>query len=489
MVPVSHKYPNVVFFGEFLEFQDFGFNHSTQRVIAWKEAHPECAPFTVLHNGEISSVWLNISHVGQCLQVSPILLIQASQTDKLLFVLFLHAVCNHLFIHQTPLTSEQKEEFLCMTRALDEHQSSYYSAKFYGLPGSIYLRRNFIAGGLKKSQFNRGSYAVVKKAINLDLQLIVRRICIIANDFDMFRFNNWIKATTQNSGNSGIIQILGSCCYKAPILGPYWQSATILQKIDAMQKVSPDNTAYRKIAVMFLPFYPQDLLEFFINDPHPRGSPLAQHYALQLTETLAALKGAHRDIKPDNILVNPQTREMVITDFDFYWSQERLWLTCGSPAWSAPESLQSTRSAACRKETIDVWPLAQILYWLLTDGPLFPWHHRNFSSALTEQHAKEARDMVHQSNASPRLQTLLCSMLVFDPNQRATIAQVADTMRMQWPFFDLALEIEEKIDEVEVVENPLKRSHSDASISPILDDVPIQNPSQNRKKKITCVIF
>jgi serine/threonine-protein kinase len=101
----------------------------------------------------------------------------------------------------------------------------------------------------------------------------------------------------------------------------------------------------------------------------------ALDYTRQITEGLNAAyhQGVvHRDIKPQNILVN--SKDMVkITDFGLARSQETVTLTqtnvfMGTAYYIAPEQAESGRSADTRS---DLYSVAAVLFELLTGRPPF----------------------------------------------------------------------------------------------------------------------
>ena len=101
----------------------------------------------------------------------------------------------------------------------------------------------------------------------------------------------------------------------------------------------------------------------------------ALDYARQIAEGLntAHLQGVvHRDIKPQNILVNSKDR-VKITDFGLARSQETVTLTqtnvfMGTAYYIAPEQAESGRAADTRS---DLYSVAAVLFEMLTGHPPF----------------------------------------------------------------------------------------------------------------------
>lgn len=101
----------------------------------------------------------------------------------------------------------------------------------------------------------------------------------------------------------------------------------------------------------------------------------AFNYAQQMAEGLDTAYNhgvVHRDIKPQNILVNTKD-EVKITDFGLARSRETVTLTqsnvfMGTPLYTAPEQAESGRSADTRS---DLYSVATVLFEMLAGHPPF----------------------------------------------------------------------------------------------------------------------
>lgn len=101
------------------------------------------------------------------------------------------------------------------------------------------------------------------------------------------------------------------------------------------------------------------------------GSPIeetmARYYFKQLYEGLIYLnnnKIIHRDIKPKNLLLKSNSKEIKIADFGLakiYSGLTRINTVCGSPLYMAPEILGEKSYS----HTADIWSLGLILYELI----------------------------------------------------------------------------------------------------------------------------
>jgi serine/threonine-protein kinase len=114
-------------------------------------------------------------------------------------------------------------------------------------------------------------------------------------------------------------------------------------------------------------------LKYYLINEGPLNPARALHYAHQIAEGLDAAyrQGVvHRDIKPQNILINSD--DMVkITDFGLARSRETVTLTqsnvfMGTAFYISPEQAESGRSADTRS---DLYSTAAVLFEMLTGQP------------------------------------------------------------------------------------------------------------------------
>jgi len=114
-------------------------------------------------------------------------------------------------------------------------------------------------------------------------------------------------------------------------------------------------------------------LKYYMINQGPLEPLRALHYARQITEGLdeAYKQGVvHRDIKPQNILVN--SKDMIkITDFGLARGRDTVTLTqsnvfMGTAYYISPEQAESGRSADTRS---DLYSVATVLFEMLTGKP------------------------------------------------------------------------------------------------------------------------
>lgn len=148
----------------------------------------------------------------------------------------------------------------------------------------------------------------------------------------------------------------------------------------------------------------------------------ARKYFCQIVSALNYLHNTkmicHRDLKPENILIDKYDNIKLI-DFGFSncFSKEypNLTTACGSPAYAAPEMIKNlpyTKAA-------DIWSIGIILYAMVA-GTL-PFDDNDIQTLL---HNVVFGEIIYPSYMSRSLVDLLKRLLIKDPNNRLTIAQI-----------------------------------------------------------------
>ena len=126
---------------------------------------------------------------------------------------------------------------------------------------------------------------------------------------------------------------------------------------------------------------------------------------------LQSMNVAHRDIKPDNIIVNG-LNQLKLVDFGLCTDNSgNLRQTfCGSPAFAAPECILRQPYDA---KASDIWSCGVVLY-TITVGQL-PWKTSNINHMIKQ--IINGRYTI-PSYINPHLQNLIRSMLNVDPKER-----------------------------------------------------------------------
>ena len=130
------------------------------------------------------------------------------------------------------------------------------------------------------------------------------------------------------------------------------------------------------------------------------------------------MKVAHRDMKPENILIDSSGKDMVIKIIDFGTSQtfdpkEHMTQAFGTCYYVAPEVLNEIYSEKC-----DIWSIGVILYVLLCGEPPFngpddqaildqvKLGYFSFSNEIWASRTKESKDLIKKMlcmNADKRI--------------------------------------------------------------------------------------
>ncbi|CAN8098106.1 unnamed protein product [Discula destructiva] len=126
----------------------------------------------------------------------------------------------------------------------------------------------------------------------------------------------------------------------------------------------------------------------------------------------------HRDLKIENILIS-KAGDIKIIDFglsNLFAPHSHLKTFCGSLYFAAPELLQAK---AYTGPEVDVWSFGIVLYVLVCGKVPFD------DQSMPALHAKIKKGLVDYPNwLSSECKSLLSRMLVTDPKQRATMAEV-----------------------------------------------------------------
>jgi len=153
--------------------------------------------------------------------------------------------------------------------------------------------------------------------------------------------------------------------------------------------------------------------------------------AIQLCEGLAAAHRVgvvHRDLKPDNILIERATERAVITDFGVARSDDDAMVTqagsiVGTPRYMAPEQLAGHEVDA----RSDIFSLGVVLYELATG--VRPWAGDNAIALAVAQATQPARPIV-SSILPPGFVALLERCLECDRRRRpASVGELLATLQ------------------------------------------------------------
>jgi [calcium/calmodulin-dependent protein kinase] kinase len=137
-------------------------------------------------------------------------------------------------------------------------------------------------------------------------------------------------------------------------------------------------------------------------------------------------KVVHRDIKPDNIMLN-HNDEAVLIDFgvsEIVDNQEDLMLdsNMGSYLFYAPEMFNMGNGGKVHGEKTDLWALGITFFYLLTGE--YPWKDAKHPLQLKEMVCSQEIDFSAIKNKDAR--DLISGLLEKDPEKRATLPKLID---------------------------------------------------------------
>jgi len=197
-----------------------------------------------------------------------------------------------------------------------------------------------------------------------------------------------------------------------------------LPKLYGICKTKNNNEEHGYIVLEYLPF---PSLKEFIKKTGPLSEMEALNILRQLVNVVAVLTKhnvAHRDIKPDNIMINPDNLNIKIIDFGLAQliphSDAKDTSYRGTPIYMAPEVLRQTEEYNIIKA--EVWSIGVTFYELLTGI-------QPFLNCTTQQSLLAAQIFgLDFSNFSPVVKQLLKHMLTPNPDERANITSLQEVL-------------------------------------------------------------
>ncbi|XP_054744750.1 ovarian-specific serine/threonine-protein kinase Lok [Anastrepha obliqua] len=141
---------------------------------------------------------------------------------------------------------------------------------------------------------------------------------------------------------------------------------------------------------------------------------------------------SHRDLKPDNVLLESSNEETLLKVSDFGLSKlvqndSVMKTLCGTPLYVAPEVLITGGRGAYTKK-VDIWSLGVVLFTCLSGTLPFS---DDYGSPVSEQikHGRFRFNHPSWRKVSQRATTLIKEILIVDPKRRPTID---DVLKSSW---------------------------------------------------------
>jgi serine/threonine protein kinase len=238
-------------------------------------------------------------------------------------------------------------------------------------------------------------------------------------------FSTVVVANDTLMGEKVVLKKAKNNAQKCEIAAEY----ALLRSLDHPNIVKPKDYDSEGMGFMVLPFYMQDVYDR-IAKKRPSDAEMKM-FVKKITSAMDYLHSqdiVHRDIKPDNILMNNDYSSVVLTDFgmaaDVATTPTNI---CGTLAYVSPEAQQ----AACLRDFTgnidwkksDVFSLGVTFYTVFEFDFLF--YMRKDDESITPSQ-KYIDHRIDKSKCSDELKDLLKKMICVDPKERISMADVAN---------------------------------------------------------------
>jgi len=147
---------------------------------------------------------------------------------------------------------------------------------------------------------------------------------------------------------------------------------------------------------------------------------------VEAVEFMHAKKIAHRDLKLENVVIDPFTGLIKVIDFglaavcESFEEMETLTEPCGTPYYLSPElgKVNEANSAVYDGRSSDVWSAGVLLCFLISGSFPFDNSEGNLQKLMSSIQVEEFE---MPQNCSSELSSLLLEMLQKDPKKRLTL--------------------------------------------------------------------
>jgi len=203
---------------------------------------------------------------------------------------------------------------------------------------------------------------------------------------------------------------------------------TLLERLDHPNIIKPKDYVSDGLGFVVLPFYMQDVYDR-IAKKRPSDAEMKM-FVKKITSAMEYLHSrdiVHRDIKPDNILMNKDYSSVVLTDFGMAaHASTKFTNICGTLAYIAPEAEDAANKRNFNHgidwKKCDVFSLGVTFYAVFEFDSLFYMRKDDETISPSQKYIDRQIDL---SKCSDELKDLLKKMIRVDPKERISMADVA----------------------------------------------------------------
>ena len=202
----------------------------------------------------------------------------------------------------------------------------------------------------------------------------------------------------------------------------------LLRSLDHPNIIKPKDYDSEGMGFMVLPFYMQDVYDHVVKK-RPSDAEMKM-FVKKITSAMEYLHSqdiVHRDIKPDNILMNKDYSSVVLTDFGMaVHVSTKFTNICGTLAYISPEAEDAANKRNFNHgidwKKSDVFSLGVTFYTVFEFDFLFYMRKDDESISPSQKYIDRQIDL---SKCSDELKDLLKKMICVDPKERISMADVA----------------------------------------------------------------
>ena len=237
-------------------------------------------------------------------------------------------------------------------------------------------------------------------------------------------FNTIVVANDTLMGEKVVLKKAKNTEQKREIAAEY----TLLRRLDHPNIIKPKDYDSEGLGCVVLPFYMQDVYDRIVQK-RPSAAEMKM-FVKKITSAMEYLHSqdiVHRDIKPDNILMNKDYSSVVLADFGMaVHVSTKFTNICGTLAYIAPEAEDAANKRNFNHDIdwkkCDVFSLGVTFYTVFEFDFLFYMRKDDKTISPSQKYIDRQIDL---SKCNDELKDLLKKMICIDPKERISMADVA----------------------------------------------------------------